>query len=45
MDLMDTKYNLRRKERTEIMVCLGKDIRGAKLNQAMSVERGMDGTA
>jgi hypothetical protein len=31
MNLMDTKYNLRRKERTEIMACPGWDIRGVKL--------------
>jgi hypothetical protein len=30
MNLMDTKYNFRRKERTELIICLGKDIRGAK---------------
>jgi hypothetical protein len=45
MNLMDTKYNLRRKERTEIMACRGWDIRGQIENQAVNVERVMDGTA
>ena len=32
-------------ERTEIMICLSKDIRDAKIEQAVNVERGKDGTA
>jgi hypothetical protein len=31
MNLMDTKYNFRPKEKTDIIICQGKDIRGARL--------------
>jgi len=40
MNLMDTKYNLRRKESTEIMICLGKDIRNAKLKRGGGCREG-----
>jgi hypothetical protein len=32
-------------ERTEIKICPSKDIRDAKFEQAVNVERGKDGTA
>jgi len=44
MNLMDTKYTLRRKERTEIMAWSGYP-RCQIENQAVNVEREMDGTA